>query len=298
MRNQLLLLALLIGTFAFGQPLPNTNIMLFDFNQLNDTVIELSNPKFITDFNKDGYNNQPYFMADNELYITAQMPDDSTQTDIYALDLETKSITRVTATVESEYSPTFVPPLGRAQSYEFSVVRVEEDGSQVLWKYPMNRKNEGKKVLENINNIGYHYWADYRDLAAFIVGEPHKMLLIDSRNQTSQYVTSNIGRCFQDLPDGSIAFVEKMAGDIWLLKKLNTRTLRTSLITATLSQSEDFVTLRDGTIIMSNGTALYKFNQRKDTTWRKIADLSYYGMKGITRMAINGAQNKLAIVIN
>jgi hypothetical protein len=272
--------------------------MLFDFNQKNDTVFEMSTPQFLTNFNKEGYNNQPYFMSDKELYFTAQMPEDTTQTDIYSLNLENNTLTRVTATLESEYSPTFVPPLGRTQNYEFSVIRVEQDGSQVLWKYPMNRKDDGKIVLPIQKGIGYHFWADYRDLALFVVGEPSKMLLADSRNETTQYVTSNIGRCFKDLPDGSIAFVEKMSKTTWLLKKLNTRTLRTSLITATLSQSEDFVTLRDGTIIMANGTSLYKFNQRKDTTWRKIADLSYYGMKNITRMAINGAQTKLAIVIN
>lgn len=298
MRNQLILLALVFSVNLFGQALPKTNIMLFDFDQKSDTVFEMSNPQFLTDFNKDGYNNQPYFMSDDELYITAQMPDDTTQTDIYELNLKTKALTRVTATLESEYSPTFVPPLGRSQSYEFSVIRVEEDGSQILWKYPLNRKGEGKAILPSVKGVGYHFWADYRDLALFVVGEPNKMLLADSRNETSQYVTSNIGRCFKDLPDGSIAFVEKMSEETWLLKKLNTRTLRTSLITATLSKSEDFVTLRDGTIIMANGTGLYKFNQRKDTSWQKIADLSYYGMRTITRLAINSSETKFAIVIN
>jgi len=280
-----------------GQPLPNTNIMLFDFNQKTDSIYRFTKPMFLTDFNKYGYNNQPYFMSDNELYITVQQPEDTTQTDIYSLDISKKQITQITSTIESEYSPTFIPPTG-SNNFEFSCVRVETDGSQRLWRFPINRSSQGSPVFNGIKNIGYHYWIDYRDIVLFAVGTPHKMLVADSRDESARFVTGNIGRCFKELPNGDIAFVEKIAEDTWLLKRLDSRSYRTSLITATLPGMEDFTILRDGTIIMSNGTKLFKFNQRIDTTWKEIADLSYYGMNSISRIAVNTAEDKIAIVID
>ena len=280
-----------------AQPLPNTNIMLFDFNQKSDSLYILKNPTFLTKFNKDGYNNQPYFVSNDELYFTLQSPSDTSQTDIYSMNLKSKKLTQVPATIESEYSPTFIPPRSAAEKYEFSCVRVEEDGSQRLWRFPLDRSSKGSTVFQGIKNIGYHYWVDYRDLVLFSVGTPHKMLVADSRDESARFITSNIGRCFQELPDGTVAYVEKVAEDSWLLKKVDTRNYRTSLITATFVGSEDFLTLQDGTIIVSNGTKLYKFNQRKDTSWQEIADLSYYGMNSITRIAVNAAESKIALVI-
>ncbi len=293
-----ILLSLFICCNIQAQQLPKTNVMLFDFKQQNDTVYTLKNPKFLTAFNKNGYNNQPYFLSDRMLYLTVQMSKDTTQTDIYALNLKTKKISQVTRTVESEYSPTFIPPRGTNTDFEFSCVRVETDGSQVLWRYPLNRSHKGKTIFENLKNIGYHFWIDYRDLVLFYVGPPHKMMVVDSRDESARYVTSNIGRCFQELPDGNVAFIEKMDDETWLLKKMDSRTYRTSLITATLPGSEDFVVLKDGTIIMANANKLYKFNQRKDTTWLEIANLSYYGMNNITRLAVNNKEDRIAVVID
>lgn len=295
------LVTFLVGLFCintYAQPLPKTNIMLFDFKQKSDSVYTFKNPQFLTGFNKEGYNNQPYFISDDELYITVQLSKDTSQTDIYSLDIKKNKITQVTATVESEYSPTFIPPIGVSKNFEFSCVRVEEDGSQRIWRFPLDRSSEGSPVFENIKNIGYHFWIDYRDLVLFAVGTPHKMLVGDSRDESSRFVTSNIGRCFQELPDGSVAFVEKVAEDSWLLKKMDSRTYRTSLITATFPGSEDFAVLRDGTIIMANNNRLYKFNQRKDTNWQEIANLSFYGMNNVTRIAVNTAEDKIVVVID
>lgn len=295
-------LCILFSLFFIGnvlaQQLPNTNILLFDFDQKSDSVYSITNPKFLTDFNKDGYNNQPYFLSDQMIYLTVQMADDTTQTDIYGLNLKTNTIIQVTKTVESEYSPTFIPPRGTDTNFEFSCVRVETDDTQILWRYPLNRSHQGKPIFDNIENIGYHYWIDYRDLVLFQVGTPHKMLVVDSRDESARFVRNDIGRCFQDLPDGSIAFIEKVDEESWLLKKMDSRTYRTSLITAALPGSEDFMILRDGTIIMANANKLYKFNQLKDTTWKEIADLSYYGMNNITRLAINSKENRIAVVID
>ncbi len=303
MKNSLLFSILLVGLCSqlSAQRLPTTNILAFDLKPIGDSIYQFKNPKFLTGFNKQGYNNQPYFMSDDELYITVQRSLDTTQTDIFALNLRSNALTQVTATVESEYSPTFVPPAGGSdnQQYKFSCVRVEADGqnSQRLWTFPISRANNGEAAIRTIRNVGYHYWIDYRDVLLFLVDNPHKMVIADTRDESTRFITSNVGRCFQELPNGDIAFLHKMSEDTWLLKQLNTKNYTTKLITAALPGSEDFCILGDGTIIMAQGTKLFKFNKGIDTNWLEIGDFSYYGMSNISRLAVNGAENRLVMVI-
>jgi hypothetical protein len=291
---------LFLNTNSLAQELPNTNILLFDLNQKTDSVFQFSNPKFLTGFNPNGYNNQPYFMSDDELYLAVQFPKDTTQTDIYALDIRKNVLTQITATVESEYSPTLVPNRGEEDSQSFfSCVRVEadEDNSQRLWKFPLDRSNNGQPVFNSIFDIGYHYWLNYREAMLFIVGNPHYLIVANTRDQSKRNVISHIGRCFQQMPNGDIAFVHKIDDTTWLLKRMRSRTYSTQLITAALPNSEDFAVLGDGTIIMASGTKVFKFNKAIDTSWLEIADFSYYGTKKISRIAINKAQDKIALVV-
>ena len=291
---------LTLSSILSAQQLPDTDMLLFDLNQKTDSIFLFSNPKFLSGFNPNGYNNQPFFMSDNELYLTVQFPADTSQTDIYALVVNDFVLTRVTATVESEYSPNLVPSRGESRSQPFfSCVRVEvdEDNSQRLWKFPLDRSNNGQPVFISINDIGYHYWINYRQVMLFIVNNPHYLVVANTLDQSKRNITSDIGRCFQEMPNGDIAFVHKIDSETWLLKRMNSRTYRPALMTAALPDSEDFAVLGDGTLLMASGTKLFKFSKSIDTSWFEIADLSYYGIKKISRIAINKAQNKIALVV-
>ena len=293
-------LALTITNQSSAQQLPNTNILLFDLNQKTDSIFMFSNPKFLTGFNQKGYNNQPFFMSDYELYLTVQFADDTTQTDIYALEVKKNVLTQVTATVESEYSATLVPGRGEGDRQPFfSCVRVEVDGenSQRLWMFPIDRSNNGNPVFTSIYDIGYHFWLNYREVMLFIIGNPHHLIVANTRDQSKRNVISHIGRCFHEMPNGDIAFVHKIDDSSWLLKRMNSRTYSTQLITAALPNSEDFAVLGDGTILMASNSKLYKFNKAIDATWLEIADFSYYGIKKISRIAINQLQDRIAIVV-
>ncbi len=291
---------MIINNDSIAQQLPNTNILLFNLEQKTDSIFLFSNPKFLTGFNTQGYNNQPCFMSNDELYLTVQFPEDTTQTDIYALNVQNNVMTRITATVESEYSPTLVPNRGE-EDYQslFSCVRVEVDdeNSQRLWRFPLDRSNNGQPVFTSIENIGYHYWLNYRDVLLFIVGNPHSLIVANTLNRSQKDVISHIGRCFQKMPNGDIAFVHKIDDSTWLIKRIHSRTFNTQLITAALPDSEDFAVLGDGTFIMASGSKLYKFNKALDTTWLEIADFSYYGMQKISRIAVNKTQDKIALVV-
>src|SRR2546422_10891570 len=78
-----------------------------------------------------GYNNQPFFLPDGRSILYTSIRDK--QADIYRYDLRSGTSSQVTYTAESEYSPILMPG-----GKNTSVVRVEADGMQRLWKFPLN----------------------------------------------------------------------------------------------------------------------------------------------------------------
>ena len=126
-----------IVPFSSAQ-LPQSNIYLFDFEWNADTLL-IQEAKYLSHFNAEGYNNQPYFLGKDKLLITSNFLQEG-QTDIFQLDVRKEKLMQVTDTDQSEYSPTPTPGTNH-----FSVIRVEpsQDNAQYLWRYPLNRKNGG-----------------------------------------------------------------------------------------------------------------------------------------------------------
>ena len=281
---------LLLASQGFTQTLPNSNIFLLE-TEWSDTVLLFKNPKFLTGFNKQGYNNQPAFISNTELLVTVGMSGDN-QTDIYLLDLEKKSKLRMTRTAESEYSPHLTP-----ENLFFSVVRVETDEgrSQRLWQYPLDRKDGGKPVFKYLRGIGYYYWLDRFKVALFNVATTNYLSMGDTRDESTQHLTPGIGRCFQSSPNGRLVFVHKITDNNWVIKAMDKNSLQVEEITKTISGSEDFVILKDGSILMGKGSRLYRCHPVKKQGWHEVADLKNIGIYNISRMAVSG-DGKLAIV--
>ena len=286
-----LILGFGIFSISFAQ-LPATNLYYFKMNQVTDSLFIFSQPKFLTAFNQQGYNNQPKFINNEEIYFTVKSPETGDQTDIYSLNFSTHTKTRITATTESEYSPSPIP-----NSQEFSCVRVESDANQTqrLWRFPMDRSNSGRPVLYNVKDVGYHFWLDQNTLALFIVGRPHYLSIAYLDTKSTSLIMSNIGRCFQQLPNGNLAFVHKISDNFWQIRELDVRSKKTTTIITTLRGSEDFVILPDGTFLMGKGSKLYKFNKAIDSKWLEIADFKYYHIDNISRLTVSG-DNKLVFV--
>lgn len=275
----------------FAQDLPNTNVYLFQLERESDAAFNFSEPTYLTGFNPDGYNNQPCFISNNELMLSVRFPEGK-QNDIFSLNLETGTKMQVTQTVESEYSPILMP-----DDVNFSAVRVEADENQTqrLWQFPISRQDNGKPVFKYLQNVGYHYWLNDKQVAMFIVGEPHVLYVANVRNQSWQELTPNIGRGFQGLPNGNLAYVHKANETTWFIKELDGKTLHSHIIAPTLAGSEDFVVLQDGTILMGRSSKIYKYHPVTDTEWMEIGDFRNYNITSITRMAVS-KDGKLAIV--
>lgn len=294
MRHLLWITVLLVGISAksFAQN-TTASVYLFEMRKLSDREYKFRNPRYLTDFNPYGYNNQPEFFSNGELAVTVKMPNEN-QTEIYLLDLYKKAKYKVTETIESEYSPTLMPDL-----FSFSGVRVETDGTQRLWQFPIDRLSNGKPVFKYIENVGYHQWINSGKVILFLVDDPNELVIADVATDEVKKLMSNVGRCFKVMPNGNLAFVHKVTPRTWYLKQLNVydQTPRAETITTTLPGSEDFVVLDDGTFLMGSGTKLFKYNPVTDNDkgWREIADFRYYGIQQITRLALS-KDGKLAVV--
>ena len=287
---RMLFLLVFLPALLPGQELPTTNIYLFDLEKV-DTLYVFRNPRFLTGFNNGGYNNQPAFLSNTELLFAMQKPGD-VQTDIYLLDLEKKTKLRMTKTPEPEYSPKPVPG-----NLYFSTVRVEqdEDRSQRLWLYPLDRADKGRPALRYLRGVGYYHWLDRFTVALFNVASTNYLSIADVRDESSRHIIPDVGRCFGTSPNGRLVFVHKITDGNWVLKAMNKATLQTQEIVRTLPGSEDFAILPDGTILMGRDSRLYKFHPLKDKDWVEIVDLSNLGIFSITRLAVSG-DGKLALV--
>jgi hypothetical protein len=274
--------------------LPNTNIYCFDMDKFGDQI-DFKNAKFLTGFNKYGYNNQPQWINNNELYIAVQTPFDTSQTEIYSLSLLNNIIAPVTATREAEYSPTLMP-----DRRSFSCIRVDAGGSnmQRLWQYPLDRSNGGREVASMHPNVGYHCWLSDTKLALFIVnGTSNLLKLVNVTDQSSIQLFGGIGRSMGRLPDGKLAYVQKATAQTWYIKWLDPNNYATDVIIQTLPNSEDYALLPDGTFIMGNGSKLYSYKiGNPDKQWKEIADLTKYGVLNIKRLAVSREADKIAIV--
>lgn len=282
------MMGLICSLALLAQERSSSNVYLFNFKQINDNTFQFYKPRFLTAFNKSGYNNQPYFFSKDEVFITSGGT--SGQTDIFKLNLFTKAKYQITQTSDSEYSPTMTPD----PNY-FSVVRVEADNSQRIWKIPVDRSSSGFPVMENVKNVGYHFWLTEEKLAIFAVSDSPSLLIVEEGTGKTIRLSSNVGRCFQRLPNSNMAYIFKATEKTWFIQELDPYTNQSKRIIKTLEGKEDFTVLADGTFLMGSGSTIYKFHPAIDTNWQPIADLAYYRIEEIERIAVS-ADNKIAIV--
>lgn len=264
-----------------------TDIFLFDFNPSSKE--DLLNGKNITQ--REGYDNQPSFTPDSKSVLYTSMLDK--QADIYRYDIENEKISQVTNTPEtSEYSPYVMP-----NSKDISVVMVEKDGVQRLWKYSEDGRSE--PVIQDILPVGYYTWADKNTTAMFVLGQHNTLHVFNKEISKHNIVQEDIGRSIHKIPNkNSISFVHKLNDKKFVIKSLTLDDLKEEKITDTLSGSEDYVWTSDGKIIMGNKSDLFIYNPNTKGSWQKIANLKNYGIQEILRLAISPDGKKLALVSN
>jgi Tol biopolymer transport system component len=254
--------------------------------------------------NSQGYDNQPSFSPDGSaVFFTSDRGAATTvqtlfRTDIYRYDIEARTVTRITDTPEGEFSPA-VTPDGR----HISVIRVEADSTQRLWRFTLDGK-QSELVLSGVKPVGYHAWAGDRTLVLFVLGQPATLQIADTRTGTAEIVARGVGRSIQRIPGGrTVSFVEREpaaqqggAPTLWI-RELDAETRRvTPLVRAVAGATEaDCAWTPRGMLLMASGGTLYGW-RRGDPDWTRVADLDALGLKGVTRLAVSPKGDRIAFV--
>jgi dipeptidyl aminopeptidase/acylaminoacyl peptidase len=259
--------------------------------------------------NSPGYDNQPSFIPDGSAILftsdrtrMVSIPVEGVkppppQTDVYRYDLASKRIAQVTDTVQSEYSPTVTP-----DGQGISVIRVESDGTQRLWRFTTAGK-EPSVLLTDIKPVGYHAWIDGHTLALFILGErpkPATLQVADTRTGKAQVMAEDIGQSVQRIPAGGISFVHRERSGVDGPATMTVKRLLNGkvepLVKAVAGQTAPHLAwTADGLLLTAHDGTLYGWRPG-DAEWKVLADLNALGVMNPTRLAVSPKSDWLAIV--
>lgn len=245
--------------------------------------------------NRSGYDNQPYFINNEQLVFTSKAKNGSS--DIIMYNFSNRKFTNMTRTPDfSEYSPALTDC-----GLYISAVRVEADGNQRLWLYPING-GEPELLYDDIMPIGYYGW--YGNIAALhVLGNPNKLIFPYSK-QDLQPIAFDVGRSIQARPKTqTIAYIDRSKptstpyGITYTVKAYDTQKRQLITLGETLEDSEDFIWMDKYRIIMAKGKDLYMNQVNKDRGWEKFASVSLPGYGNISRIALSPKKDKLVLVM-
>lgn len=284
------MIALTLALAALQGP-PGTDIYLAPLRDVQGRV-QVGTPSNAT--HRPGYDNQPFFLSQGDAFLYTSIVDG--QADIFRLEISAQRTTRVTATPESEYSPTPLP-----DGSGFSTVRVEADSTQRLWRFDWDGSHPAL-VLKDVKPVGYHAWGDAHTLALFVLGTPATLQVADTRTGAAKPVASDIGRGVQRIPGGgrggraAVSFVQKSADSVWTVTELDVATGRTRPLVRALRGVDQYAWTPNGTLLMAQGAKLYQWRPERGPEWEEVADFTAAGLRNVTRLAVSPRGSQLALV--
>lgn len=249
--------------------------------------------------NHKGYDNQPFFHPSLPIIYYASF-NDSGRSDIKYYNYETKETKDITLTREREYSPTVTP-----DGSFISCILQRDNGAQDLVKYPING---GKpEVLISHLKIGYYAWVGNDRLLLYVLDDSiHNSLhYYYLATNADTVIAENIGRSLQRIPgQNAMSFVQKTSSKLSVIKKFDMTNGVISTLVAALPGQDFFTWLNNGLMLMSDGEKLFyhqetAFEETKDKGWQPVSmPASQTPLKGVTRLATNSTNNKLAVVVS
>ncbi|MBL7740434.1 MAG: hypothetical protein JNK14_14550 [Chitinophagaceae bacterium] len=259
--------------------------------KIKEGKVILSNGKNIT--RHTGYDNQPFFHPSKPVIYYSSF-NDSDRSDIKYFDYKKNTTANLTLTREREYSPV-VTPDGKF----ISCIIQRDNGAQDLGKYPIHGGEPTVLISDLV--VGYHAWADKNRLLLFVLADSNRHTLRDyyllAKRDT--VLAMNIGRSLHKIPGvETMSFVQKVNDKEFAVKKYD---LSTGAITdIAIIQGTDHLTwLNNGLILTSSGAQLFSYRADTDSNWQPVVIEGDRAMlKGITRLAANTKNDKLAVVVS
>ena len=236
-----------------------------------------------------GYDNQPYFTPDGRGFWFTALDEHSGQTEIFLYRTGGPFEQVTQSAPESEYSPTPIP-----DGSGISVVRVEADSTQRLWKIPFDG-SEAAVLLPDLAPVGYHAWVDASTLALFVLGDPPTLRVADLGGGPARVVAEGIGRSIRTIPGATaVSFVTAAADSTTWLNRYDLDGTVTPLV-ETIGNGDLHAWTPDGTVLMASGSEIHAWTPG-DAGWTLVADLSEHNVR-VTRLAVSPDGSQIALVV-
>ncbi len=271
--------------------MPQTSLWYLKISEVDQNSWTVQKLKYLSNFNQNSYNNQPYFINDHEFLATIGLKTKK-DPDIYHFDLKNETYTILLDHKLSDYSARIHP----LYKDELTTVQVSmnPDTMQKLVSYDMISGVQKKVILAKHGKIGYYRFLSPEKWVCFIVDEFHLLAICDEKLNERQIFASNIGRCFEVLENGKILFVQKTKDLPNKLKLYDPKTKQMEILTELPAGVEDFALTENGSIICGQGSKLFSY-QSDSKSWKNLLDLNAYGITNMKRIAFN---NKQLIIVN
>lgn len=283
--NKLLVLITLFSTSLFFAQ-ENTEVFVFDISPSYEGI-QLLNVRNIS--NNEGYDNQPSFISNEAIIFAAN---NNGQTDISEYDFNTKIKRWVNIETEGgEYSPQKFPA-----SNDFAAVRLDKDGKQRLYRYN-SEKGTSTILIEDLKVAYFSFYNDQKIMATVLNNDKLDLTMIDLQSKSVDTLFKDAGRSIQRVPKTkSMSYTlvnESKTLDLYVLDIISEESY---FICELPSGVEDYIWLNDTQILVGLGSNLYIYDTLGEPEWNKVASVSEYGIKNISRMAISPNGKKLALV--
>ena len=237
------------------------------------------------------YDNQPYFTPDaSGIWYTANDPQNG-QSDIWRFDFASESVTRITQSApESEYSETALP-----DGSGISVIRVERDSTQRLWRFDLDGSN-ASLILPEVAPVGYHKWINTSTVVMFVLGNPATLRVGDLKTGRARIVAKDIGRSINNIPGTTdISFVQRHEDGSTTIMRLPGQGGIPERISDAVSQGDFHAWTPNHFLLMADGPLIFARRYEPDASWERIADFRDLHLN-LSRLAVSPDGTQIALV--
>jgi hypothetical protein len=228
---------------------------------------------------RPGYDNQPHFGKDGNLYYVSIRED--LQADIFRYDMQKKFISKFTVSKTSEYSPKSSP-----DGQNISTVTVEKDSSQKIYRTDLATGLFSEPISRSTDSVGYYTWLNDSMIAFAKITKPMSLWMLNTKNGVEKFIAADVGRSLAVSEGGLLYFTQMRDGKRWLVRQEKTGQLQ-GLIEFQDNASEDFCFAPNNIILNGRKGMLFFTDHDFTKGWRLAADWERSGIKNIQRLAVS-----------
>ena len=267
----------------------DSEIHLFELS-INDGKYTLKNGRNIS--NNPDYDSQPYFSPENNsLFFSSAR--DGKQTDIYEYNIKTESLTQITKTAHSEFSP---KPVGNTGNVSY--VSEGNNPYNTVWHIDKNTSKE-EWLLNSTEPVGYYQANHETGDVLFWSRYGWSVKYLNTKTNDNRFVSGNaLPSSPQQIPNtNNFSFVHRQTNSMHWIKSFDPKAFSITHIAPIFDSNYEYAWAPNGDILRFNENRLSVWKQgNKDFKWLIGQDLSDLIKGKIARLTVSSNGKYLALV--